>query len=121
MKIFHRESKVNFVDKNNLFVGYDMHQNCCEDAGWFISSQKSENPDETGLEGDFEGYVFDRDFIEIVYAPRLDDGGMVRFKLTKPESPDLYLHLYNVHNGYYSHGFEFTDKNDNTKIKEGWL
>ena len=44
-----------------------------------------------------------------IYERGLEEGGLVIFKLqslpTNPKS-DLYLHLYNSHNGYYSHGFE---------------
>lgn len=36
----------------------------------------------------------------------LDAGRMVAFKLTALGKPDLFLHLYNAHNGYYGHGFE---------------
>ena len=27
-------TKVNFVDSNNVMLGYDMEQNCCEVATW---------------------------------------------------------------------------------------
>ena len=37
MKVFDRDGKVNFVDENNVILGYDMNQNCCEDADWFIT------------------------------------------------------------------------------------
>ena len=44
MKIFNKtgnwENKVNFVDENNVVLGYDMEQCCCEDAGWFISDNE---------------------------------------------------------------------------------
>ena len=36
MKIFEDNIKVNFVDENNVFVGYDMRQSCCEQAGYFF-------------------------------------------------------------------------------------
>ena len=44
MKIFEgKESswsdKVNFVDGNDVFVGYDLGQCCCENADWFISEK----------------------------------------------------------------------------------
>ena len=43
MKIFNKLEKngwgrkVNFVDENNVVLGYDMSQDCCERAGWFIA------------------------------------------------------------------------------------
>lgn len=36
MKIFERDGKINFVDENNVLLGYDMSQDCCEHADWFI-------------------------------------------------------------------------------------
>jgi hypothetical protein len=57
-------------------------------------------------------YRFDPDYFEDVIPARskygsnvLDEGGMVRFRLVAEGKPDLYLHLFNSHNGYYSHGF----------------
>lgn len=38
MKIFDKDGKVNFVDENNVIVGYDTNQHCSEHAGWFIAS-----------------------------------------------------------------------------------
>ena len=37
MKILEIGEKINFIDENNVFVGYDLGQNCCENASWFIS------------------------------------------------------------------------------------
>ena len=28
---------INFVDENNVFVGYDLEQQCCEEADWFFT------------------------------------------------------------------------------------
>lgn len=44
MKIFTKEnsnwdSKVNFVDENNVVLGYDLSQDCCEHADWFIADK----------------------------------------------------------------------------------
>ncbi len=35
----------------------------------------------------------------------MDGGGMIIFRLVNG-CEEKFLHLYNVHNGYYSHGFE---------------
>ena len=100
-------SKVNFVDDNDVFVGYDSHQNCCEHADWFIAEEitasTSHSENETGI--DLESYVFDKDSFEEVECGDADCS-MVAFRLVSEGNPDLYLHLFNVHNGYYSHGFE---------------
>lgn len=116
MKVFEKDesswhSKVNFVDKNDVFVGYDLGQCCCEDAGYFFSTEVTPyNWDDNKLgnanDYDFQDYVFDVDFFEEVESRDLDAGGQVVFKLIAESKPDLYLHLYNCHNGYYSHGFE---------------
>lgn len=114
-------SKVNFVDNNDVFVGYDTGQCCCEDAGWFIALEKTRY--EYDLEAPNHGqelanYVFDKEYFE--YGDGyFDSGAIVVFKLTANNKPDLYLHLYNVHNGYYSHGFEL--KHGENLIKEGYL
>lgn len=112
MKIFEElGSKVNFVDDNNVFVGYDMDQCCCEDADWFISDMEEFSAYEEREQRnkyDLESYSFDKTyFVEIEEPKGTDEGGMVRFKLIGENKP-LYLHLYNSHNGYYSHGFKST-------------
>tara|TARA_R110000803_G_scaffold51154_2_gene105877 strand:+ start:144 stop:518 length:375 start_codon:yes stop_codon:yes gene_type:complete len=110
MKIFNKDYKVNFVDDNNVVVGFDDSQNCCENFGWSITKEiptytgnASTEPDEP----DTEGYLFDVLFYEEVHPQDkyFDCGGMVVFKLTKKGEDNLYLSLYNSHNGYYSHGF----------------
>ena len=105
--------KVNFVDDNNVFVGYDMGQSCCEHADWFIATEitKEISSEKDHPRPDLDGYIFDVDFMEKVDSigddyNELDEGGMVIFKMTKSGQPDLYLHLFNCHNGYYGHGFE---------------
>lgn len=120
--------KTNFVDINNVFVGFDTHQDCCENAGYFISPTEDNEPKEDeGIKNGLEDYVFDPDyFVDVVPKQEgsdyykyscLEDGGMVRFRLICQDKCDLYLHLYNSHNGYYSHGFEF--KVDNITKQEG--
>lgn len=127
MRIFDKEngfeSKVNFVDKNNRFVGFDMSQDCCEHADWFISKDITPYDSSADYENVREDlslseYVFDVCFFKEVESDSLDEGGQVVFKLVN-ESNVLYLHLFNSHNGYYSHGFEF--KNGDKIIKEGRL
>lgn len=107
MKIFDADGKVNFVDKNNVFVGYDQGQGCCEWASYFISSKEEEKEREDDDESAefFEPYVFDTSYFEEA-GEGMSEGQMVRFKLTAPGLPDFYLHLFNCHNGYYGHGFK---------------
>ena len=111
MKIFEQEDcKVNFVDENNVFVGYDLAQDCCEDAGWFIAD-KIVGYDYDGNTDNLKtpdvcDYTFDKFFFEQVESASLDEGGQVAFRLTAKNKSDLYLNIYNCHNGYYCHCFE---------------
>lgn len=124
MKIFKNEgiwsTKINFVDNNNVFVGYDIAQQCCENAGWFISEKEEVNILENSVP-EVENYCFDVDyFVKVVdeKCDELDEGKMVRFRLTDGKN-ELFLHLYNCHNGYYSHGFEI--KNNDNLLFDGYL
>ena len=109
--------KVNFIDSNNVILGYDLEQNCCEHAFWTISeTPDGKNPihegdGSTGKEIELKGYCFDPN-----YCQRHDDAEdgdyTATFKLVgnqwaKTKLPDLFLRLENHHNGYYSHGFTF--------------
>ena len=110
MKIFDQTEefpgKVNFVDENNVCLGYDLQQGCCENADWFISDKEVETYDVDELKFDVEDYVFDPVYFKEVNCSGLDEGGMVRFRLVNGDS-ELFIHLYNCQNGYYGHGFEF--------------
>lgn len=125
MKIFQPDgtrnwgNKVNFVDENNVFVGFNMDQDCCEYADWFIS----EHPQNTYVnvgdkQHDVSQFVFDRAYFRQVDGGDFDGGGMVIFRL-HDGGRELFLHIFNAHNGYYGHGFEFTAGDE--KIKEGVL
>ena len=123
MKIFETEDsyhgKVNFVDVNNIFVGYDISSHCCEHFGYFISENEEQNPrEDEGIKEGLENYSFDKNYFSENEADE-DNGGIVRFKLVAENKPDLFLHLYNFHNGYYAHGFTFLD--NGKIIKESYI
>jgi len=117
MKIFQRSDKhgygnrLNVVDENNVFVGYDYGQSCCENFGYYFTfTEPTEAKDEGDYQGDVDensfdhsGYLFDVTYNKDLPVPSYS--GATSFKLTKVGHPDLYLVLYNYHNGYYSHGF----------------
>ena len=116
MKIFKDNAeawgeKVNFVDAFNVLVGYDMSSQCCENADWFISEKElTETIEDNGITEGLETYHFDRTYcVEIEFKEGYEGGGIVRFRLISLGKPDLFLHIYNHHNGYYSHGFVFQD------------
>ena len=106
MQYFNRDGKFNFVDENNVFVGYDSDQDCCETASWFVTDapMSVEWLGETEVEIDWPKWRFDPSFFEkheCVY----DSGDVVIFRLVSGRQ-EKYLHLFNSHNGYYGHGFE---------------
>ncbi len=105
---------MNFVDDNNVFVGFDYSSSCCESFGWRVCD---ENPcgkevfqEESG-QTEWPSFQFDPEFFQ--EAPEGDDeGGTAVFRLIR-ECPisgikeEKWLQIWNYHNGYYSHGFEF--------------
>lgn len=109
-------SKYNFVDEDNVVIGYDASQKCWERASWFIASEL-----QSGLKGehmtqedsadsfDWEPWSIDPAFFntfEVTLDPDGEDStSMVAFRLTSEGQEPIYLHLFNSHNGYYSHGF----------------
>lgn len=126
MKIFDRDGKINFIDENNILVGFDMTSSCCEKFGWSITSIKplnmktAENEDKTP--DDLEDYRFDPNFFEELKdaGESGDDAGVIFCLVNKNCSRDvLYLTLYNSHNGYYSHGFSMENVNEASTLRSG--
>lgn len=120
MKIFETDRKINFVDNNNVFVGFDNQQCCCENFGYALTKEIPTKKVESDTpEVDPDGYQFDTEFYTEGFPDsQWDEGGRATFKLTKGEDT-LYLTLFNSHNGYYSHGFEM--KCGNELLREGSL
>jgi len=54
MKVFDKGGKVNFVDKNNVLVGYDMNSSCCEEFGWYIRDEITLTLPESNLENEID-------------------------------------------------------------------
>ena len=64
--------------------------------------------------------MFDVEFFE----KKMNIGGwshknVAIFRLFNREGDEKYLHLYNAHNGCYSHGFEFCDRE--LELEEGYI
>lgn len=121
-----KDGKINFVDDNNVLVGFDSYQSCCENFGWFISEIATINKPEGDsiVPTDLDNFIFNTGyFAEFKVNEYSDVENCVIFKLkTKEDSwknKNYYLHLFNSHNGYYSHGFAF--ENGNEIIKSGSL
>lgn len=108
MQVFERDGKVNFVDENNVYLGYDTNQDCCEHADWFIADTPQEVLPETERKGipDLKGFVFDTAFFKQVEGGDFDCGGMAIFRIVNGEA-EKFVHIFNTHNGYYGHGFDF--------------
>jgi hypothetical protein len=129
MKLFKSGGKRNFVDENNVLLGYDMEQNCCEKFDWFISKKPTAHlPEIRDRMKDFDlsEYEFDSNWIGKVSISedccQYDKIAIFRLlwsKDTWDETKFMYLHLFNSHNGYYSHGFKFSDGSE--IIEEGSL
>jgi len=129
MEIFDREDvSVNFVDENDVVLGYSLRCDCCEDAGWYIVDDEPTTVDldlrmdASGYEQppqdipELAGWVFDRNWFKqiIEYCseqPPLDCGGAVCFRIVLGDQQKFVV-LFNSQNGYYSHGFEFKAANE---------
>ncbi len=106
MLIKEEKGRINFIDDNDNFVGFDFEKDCCENFGWHVANEMTEvAPDN---EPSLDGFRFDTTVepqnIEI--DDEDDCGGTVVFKCVNDAGDVLYLHLSNVHNGFYSHGWD---------------
>lgn len=118
MIITETSSRVNFVDKNDNFVGYSLSQQCCENA-WYevirITSEGSKEVDNDYISGDAWIHLglleanpdYDSDHLD-----KDDDGcdyeNIEFFVVQNEETLEVaYIRLYNIHNGYYAHVFEW--------------
>lgn len=137
MRVFHPKmqklpkewaDKVNFVDENNVVLGYDSDQNCCEFWTWNIDRKAGAETltDETGgyhIDPNFreQYYVFDINFYDEIKNGSEENPDAAIFKVVNKNDPNdiYYVNLWNCHNGYYSHGFSLTE-NDKV-IKEGYI
>jgi hypothetical protein len=114
-------AKVNFVDEKNVFLGYDMGQDCCEFAGWFVADEPTDSiPEATepNPRPDLDRYVFDQSYFKEVKHAGGDEGGMAIFRI-HDGAQEKFLHIFNCHNGYYGHGFTFAVGDQG--IREGCL
>lgn len=111
-------NKINFVDENNVFLGFDLEQGCCETSGWYISDTVSKHINHNqDIKIDLSGWAFDPNYFSLLKnQAELDEGEIAVFRIVK-ENEEKFIHLFNGHNGYYSHGFEFIK--DEERIQKG--
>lgn len=106
---------INFIDENDIFVGFDLRFQCCEDFGWYIKDNESvddlinqaENSNQLDEE-DYLGWLFDLNYFK---SDSFDTGNItcadaVVFRLKKGDK-NKYLFLFNIGNGMYAHDFFF--------------
>lgn len=68
---------------------------------------------------DWDGFFFDTQFFEAHGSDEMyDEQNIAIFKMVRGDEVK-YLHLFNIHNGYYAHGFDF--KKDDETIRKGCL
>jgi hypothetical protein len=110
MKAFDYDGRINYVDENNLLVGFDMQRDCCEEFGHGVFYTLPKDPikekPEVGI--DLTPYRFVNEAPKVIDFSG-DEGGARAFKIVAEELPDAYVVIWNCHNGYYSHGFEYWD------------
>ena len=130
MKVFEKSengswgNRLNFIDKNNVVVGYDYESSCCESFSYTVTNKEClhSNIDSAIIvnidEVNSENLYFDTSYNVDVED---DDREVYRtvFKILGGDT-ELFLILENCHNGYYSHGFEMTDS-DGKELFSGSL
>jgi hypothetical protein len=140
MKVFEKNegtgswgNRMNFIDSNNLVVGYDYSQSCCEEFYWYASYDEctkdedilvqDEWDDTSNKVADLPAIPLDDDelYFDKSYNRLFEDRDVngVQFRILGGEKP-IYLMLVNSHNGYYGHGFELSDS-EGSVIFEGTL
>ena len=120
MKIFTPDnsfdSKVNFVDENNRVVGFSMAYDCCEKFGYAVCRVIPATSEEAEMAGECvpdEATLAPYRFVEEQPSDCLTDGadveggGGLAFRIAADGQPDMYVVIWNHHNGWYSHGFEY--------------
>ena len=107
-------SKVNYVDANNVVLGFDMERSCCEDFGHAVVGSLEEAKEVSEGRGDaipwdITAYSFIQEAPANLYDTYAhgEAHAAKAFRIIAPNKPDLFVIIWNHHNGYYSHGFTF--------------
>ena len=121
MKLFEKSAeegwgnRLNLIDKNNVFVGYDYEYKCHEEFGYEFRDEDNNKIDLPNL----EDFVFTLNHKKIDVIERTEEcPGEYGFEITDGKK-NVWFVIYNYQNGYYNHGFEFV--NDNETIVEEYL
>lgn len=136
MRVFEKDCKINFVDTNDVFVGFDSGQYCCESFGYNFALSSEQGADEVPAPSNLEAMIFD---VEYFVEHEADYQQAVVFRLTHPirvgndagmraaerqlaadgGHAEIFLVLYNHHNGYYGHGFSM--EHGGTVVQSGGI
>lgn len=113
MKVFHYSGSINFIDENDVFLGYVLEQSCNERSNFELSwdrkfKKKIEYKDVSELDSILDGYFFDTNFMLKYYDSKNTDREYAVFRLKKNGEKNAYIFLSNQHSGYYSHGFSLS-------------
>jgi len=125
------DGRINFIDKNDYYLGFDTEQDCCEDFGWAVYRKGEGNretlltmgTDTVGINDSelLEGYTFPNNYMyeDGSFGDEYEDdyGSYVVFLAIHPTEPDVYICFTNSHNGYYYHIWDF--KHNNQVINDG--
>lgn len=104
MLIKEERGRINFIDDNDNFVGFDFESCCCENFGWHAATELTAiAPDK---EPSLDGFRFDTSIEPLDVDSSDDEEAVVAFKCVNDAGDVVYLHLSNSHNGYYSHGWD---------------
>jgi hypothetical protein len=124
MKLFEDENSWNWVDENNVVLGFRNSSRCCEQFGYrYFTKEPTDDislKDEEARIDSLDDFVFDTSYCIFLHNSSSDCGGYVAFRIVnKNTNETIYLTIYNHHNGWYSHGFQFKYKD--RIIREGIL
>lgn len=125
LRYFNNDCRMNWVDSNNVFVGFSDEDHCCEvwGADFYDSIDSNGRRLDVDLSVDnnwvFDTSFHDNDYMDGNVSVEIDghcDASRAAFRLVDGDRV-MYLVIWNDHNGYYAHGFDFC--NGDTVIVSG--
>lgn len=93
--------KINFIDKEDSYVGFDYESSCCERFWWDVRDASNQVLDDASIEDENILLIGLAD-TEVGKEEDDEEHDYASFLL----SNGTYLCLHNSHNGYYGHGWE---------------
>ena len=113
MRIFRHKTSINIIDKNDVFLGYNLDNSCCSHSSleltWDKNNKKKidfENIDE--VNEIIKGYKFGTKYMEKHFDKKDNSYGFAVFRMMKKGASNIYVVLKHHHNGNYWNGFELS-------------